>query len=234
MQTEPNVEVTSASRLGRLTARPHLPSESGSFGKGVHRLKPGPRGGRMLVPQSYDPERAAPLLVFLHGAGGDSQQGLDLFSRSAEELGAILLLPESAASTWDVILDDYGPDVVSIDQALELGFRSFSIDPRRLAVGGFADGASYAVSLALTNGDLFTHVLAFTPGFSALREVHGASRFFLAHGSRDPVLPVRRCSRVIVRRLEQSGYEVHYLEFNGGHAVPPEVLTAATRWFEGA
>jgi predicted esterase len=30
---------------------------------------------------------------------------------------------------------------------------------------GFSDGASYALSLGLANGDLFTHVLGFSPGF---------------------------------------------------------------------
>jgi len=32
---------------------------------------------------------------------------------------------------------------------------------------GFSDGASYALSVGITNGDLFTHVIAFSPGFVA-------------------------------------------------------------------
>ncbi len=39
------------------------------------------------------------------------------------------------------------------------------MDAGRVGIGGFSDGASYALSLGLTNGDLFTHVLAFSPGF---------------------------------------------------------------------
>jgi predicted esterase len=37
-----------------------------------------------------------------------------------------------------------------------------------LAVSGFSDGASYALSIGPANGDLFTHVMAFSPGFADL------------------------------------------------------------------
>lgn len=39
-----------------------------------------------------------------------------------------------------------------------------AIDPAHVAIGGFSDGASCALSLGLVNGDLFTHVMAFSPG----------------------------------------------------------------------
>jgi predicted esterase len=42
--------------------------------------------------------------------------------------------------------------------------RSSLIDPVRLAVGVFSDGASYALSLGIPSADLYTHVLAFSPG----------------------------------------------------------------------
>jgi phospholipase/carboxylesterase len=37
-----------------------------------------------------------------------------------------------------------------------------------VALGGFSDGASYALSLDLTNGDLFASLIAFSPGFIQL------------------------------------------------------------------
>jgi predicted esterase len=33
-----------------------------------------------------------------------------------------------------------------------------AIDPARVAIGGFSDGATYALSLGLINGDLFKRV----------------------------------------------------------------------------
>jgi phospholipase/carboxylesterase len=61
----------------------------------------------------------------------------------------------------------------------------------------------------------------------------GRPRVFISHGTRDPVLPIENCSRRIVPRLEQAGYEVSYHEFDGGHTVPPEIAEEAVRWFVG-
>jgi predicted esterase len=87
---------------------------------------------------------------------------------------------------------------------------SYAIDPARVAIGGFSDGASYALSLGLTNGDLFSHVLAFSPGFMAPAGQEGSPRIFVSHGTRDAVLPIDRCSRRIVPTLRRAGYDVAY------------------------
>jgi phospholipase/carboxylesterase len=81
----------------------------------------------------------------------------------------------------------------------------------RLAIGGFSDGASYALSLGISNGDLFTHVLAFSPGFMAPAGRTGSPHIFVSHG----VLPIDRCSRKIVPDLERGGCNVLYWEFDG-------------------
>jgi phospholipase/carboxylesterase len=59
-----------------------------------------------------------------------------------------------------------------------------------LAVEGFSDGASYALSIGLTNGDLFTHVVAFSPGFASPVAYTGKPPVFVSHGTHDEVLPI--------------------------------------------
>jgi phospholipase/carboxylesterase len=59
----------------------------------------------------------------------------------------------------------------------------------------------------------------------------GSPHIFVSHGTRDRWLPIDRCSRVIVPRLERAGYEVRYREFEGGHVVPPEIAREAVGWF---
>jgi len=54
---------------------------------------------------------------------------------------------------------------------------------------------------------------------------------FVSHGTRDRVLPIDRCSRRIVPRLEGAGYEVRYREFDGPHVVPPRIGREAAEWF---
>lgn len=77
----------------------------------------------------------------------------------------IIVSPQSQASSWDVIRDGYGPDVQTMDQALQALFAKYTIDPSQCSIGGFSDGASYALSLGVTNGDLFNKIIAFSPGF---------------------------------------------------------------------
>jgi phospholipase/carboxylesterase len=85
--------------------------------------------------------------------------------------------------------------------------------------------------LGLTNGDLFTYVLAFSPGFMAPAAQVGSPRVFISHGTRDEVLPIDRCSRKIVSQLRRVGYDARYREFEGGHGVPPDVGREAVGWF---
>jgi dipeptidyl aminopeptidase/acylaminoacyl peptidase len=61
------------------------------------------RDGLLYVPQGYSPERPAPLVLSLHGAGGDAHGGMAPFLSLADEAGMILLSPDSRSSTWDVI-----------------------------------------------------------------------------------------------------------------------------------
>lgn len=221
---------------GRLTARP-LPggTDSPRFPPGLHPLGLGTeRDGLIYIPPGYRADRPAPMVVLLHGAGGYAEHTIPLLRDLADRAGLILLAPESRGPTWDVILDDFGPDVAFIDKALAQTFARYSIDASRIAVGGFSDGASYALSLGLTNGKLFNHVVAFSPGFIAPIRHEGAPRFFISHGLHDGVLPIARCSRRLVPMLEQAGYRVVYREFDGGHTVPPFIAGEAVDWLLGS
>jgi predicted esterase len=170
-------------------------------------------------------------MLLLHGAGGDARRTVGLLQSFADRFGFILLVPDSRAVTWDVIKGGYGPDVAFIERALEQTLGRYNIDPARFAVGGFSDGASYALSLGATNGDLFTHVVAFSPGFMAPASQQGSPALYISHGTRDRVLPIDSCSRRIVPRVKAAGYSVFYREFDGPHTVPPEVAGEAVEWF---
>ncbi|MDP8916129.1 MAG: alpha/beta hydrolase-fold protein, partial [Pseudomonadota bacterium] len=191
------------------------------------------RDGLLYVPLKYHPARPAPLVVLLHGAGGDARGILPVLRDQASLWGAIVLAPESRASTWDVIRGGCGPDVAFIDRALQQTFERYAVDGRRMAAAGFSDGASYALSLGMANGDLFRDILAFSPGFAAPGRTVGRPRIFISHGDDDRVLPIDRCGRPLARRAKAAGYDVDYREFNGGHVVPPNLVRDAMRRFLG-
>ena len=185
------------------------------------------------MPAGYREERPSPLVVLMHGAGEDARDGLAQLREHADEAGLMLLALTSRGPTWDVVLGRgrFGSDVEALDGALERTFSSYAVDQERIAIGGYSDGASYALSLGLTNGDLFTHVLAFSPGFMVPARREGSPRVFVSHGVQDRWLPIDRCSRRIVPELEQMGYEVRYREFEGEHVVPPGIGSEAVDWF---
>ena len=215
-------DAEAAAQEGRLTARPRQPEAHAAAG-----LQELTRGALLYVPRGYDAQQRYPFVLTLHGAGGAPRNGLEPLLPLADALGLILLAPKSRGGTWDVILGGFGPDVAAIDGALDEAFRRSSVDADRVAVSGFSDGASYALSLGLGNGDLFAAVLAFSPGFSAPATRRGRPAVFVSHGTDDPVLPIGRTSRRIVPSLRRAGYDVDYREFSGGHTVPPQLARAA-------
>ncbi len=219
--------------VARLAARPgEVIAPSAARGLHTAGLR-SERDAWVYVPKNYAPRRAAPFILMLHGAGVEGSDVLPMLDEQAEEYGLIIAAPASVGPTWDFLTDGFGDDVEHIDRVLSHVFTHFEIDPRRVAIAGFSDGASYALSLGMNNGDLFTHMIAFSPGFIAPPGRHGEPHVFVSHGVTDSVLPIESCSRRIVPALSRVGYDVKYEEFRDGHKVPSAIASSAVRWFLG-
>ena len=216
---------------GRLTARPRANVETSAKGERALGLD-GRRDAILHLPPgpSKDP---LPLAVLFHGAGQNAESVLRRLGPPSDEAGVAVLAPYSRDSSWDAIRGTFGRDVSFVNRCLELVFDSVAVDPARIAVGGFSDGATYALSLGLINGDLFRRVVAFSPGFVVDGAPHGRPDFFISHGTNDPILPISRCSRLIVAGLQKRGYDVTFREFEGGHEIPEEIATEGMRWVSG-
>jgi len=112
---------------------------------------------------------SAPLIVVLHGAGGDARYFLDQFKHDADRRGAILLSVQSSGRTWAQRKPkDDEADVANIKAAIaELA--KAPIDRGRTTVMGFSDGASYALSIGMAYPGLFRTIVAFSPGYAFAR-----------------------------------------------------------------
>ncbi|MRW88337.1 thioesterase, partial [Pseudoduganella sp. FT26W] len=181
---------------------PHLDSGAGAGGQPLH------------------------LLVLLHGAGGQHGGGDHIALAHAIRHGALLLIPDALSTSWDLLRGGYGPDLAFLDRALLWTMQRYEVDEQAMAIAGFSDGASYALSVGLMNGHLFRDILAFSPGFMAPLRREGQPRIFVGHGKDDQVLSVQR-GQEIAQRLAGEGYDVHYAEFDGAHIVSPPVARAA-------
>ena len=189
------------------------------------------RDGMLYVPKAREGVTAAALLLYLHGATGSGAYAMPRLMSHADSTGTIILAPDSRSRTWGIVDDNADADIEFLDAALQKVFDNYAVDARRIGIAGFSDGASAALSFGLVNGDLFTGIAAFSPGFVVLMsDPVGGPRIFISHGVDDQILPIDRCGRRIARELKRAGYTVDYREFEGDHTVPPEIRDAGLRF----
>ncbi|WP_227246833.1 alpha/beta hydrolase [Paraburkholderia caribensis] len=221
------------SLLGRLSftpadaAKPPLPPGRNRLGIA------GERDAILFVPNGIDARERVPLIVMFHGAGGFPEKVLPFIEEHAERDRFLVLAPHSMYATWDIVIGGSGPDLERLDRALVEVTSRYRIDRNRLAFAGFSDGASYALSIGITNGDIASHVIAFSGGFMSVFTQEGAPKVFIAHGLADEQLPIETSGRANAARLKAAGYDVSYIEFNGPHAIQPAIAGMAIEFFLG-
>ena len=185
----------------------------------------------------------SPMLVALHGAGGQASDVLDAFREAADANGIVLLIPQSIKGTWDMIEDlksrlgvemnvtpRYGKDLKAIDTALADLFTKVAVDPARVGIMGFSDGATYALSVGTANPQLFHRVIAFSPGPAYLGKSAPDQFVFISHGEDDHVLPFTT-TRGHVAKLRVKKVPVEFEKFAGGHEVPKAIKQKAMDFF---
>jgi phospholipase/carboxylesterase len=215
-----------------VVARPRRVPAQTPLAPGQHRLDfEADRDGLLFVPSGANAGAPRPLMVLLHGAGGSAARMAGWFP-IADEANVIVVAPDSRdRRTWDAALGEWGPDSEFVARAVGRAIDRCPVDSRRMCVGGFSDGASYALTLGIGAGDVFSHIAAFSPGFMQPRDRRGKPRIFISHGTGDQVLPIDATSRRFVPALKKLTYDVTYREYAGRHAVPEPIVRDAFRWF---
>jgi predicted esterase len=223
-------ERNAATTSSGTTSAPAATTERRDCRPGVHEFTL--RNGRPVDMRVTPPgRRPYALIVALHGAGGSPASALDAFSGAWKVPGLVLVAPAAKGPTWTILFSDVDRDLESVDLAVAEAWARCPIDRKRLALGGFSDGATYALTLGVTNGDLFPSIIALSPGGILTDTRRGAPRIFISHGTEDEVLRIARASDTIVPTLRAAGYDVTYRRFRGGHEVAPATSAAAVRWF---
>ena len=190
-------------------------------------------------------------LVLLHGRGADEHDlqpvldALDPERRLAGITpGAPLPGPPGAGGRWWYMVPRVGyPDPVTVHEtyALLTGFldgwlANRGIDWSRTVLGGFSMGCvmSYATGLGpgrpvpagiLAMSGFIPTVEAWAPDFDTRPDLP----VFVAHGSRDPVIPVD-FARDAREQIEAAGLPLEYHEHPGGHQLDPRLLAPMSEW----
>lgn len=190
------------------------------------------------------------LLILHHGRGTDERDLLGLADLLDPERRlrvvtprALLQLPDSPGYHWYLVPRVGYPDHDSFHAAraalADLHDRLWEesgIDPARTVLGGFSMGTvmSYAMALG-ADRPAVAGILAFSgfvpvvEGWEPTFADRQATRAFVSHGSRDPVIDVEfgRSARDL---LEAGGLEVEYRESELGHQIDPAHLRDAADW----
>lgn len=202
----------------RLSARPTdvaMPSTTGRIDISEREVD-----AILYVPASVPSRTTVPLMLFLHGALRDPGPIVEALIPTTDQHGVVLLAPYSEIGTWDAIrLGYFSPDVARINAALDWVFSRWPVEPSRIALTGFSDGATYTLALGRANGDLFTRLVAFSPGYLIGVDAVGRPPIMVTHGRQDTILPYSNTSGSIVPGLRNAGYDVDFRTFEGGHAV---------------
>jgi phospholipase/carboxylesterase len=198
------------------------------------------------------PAQATPegLLVLHHGRGTDERDLLGLADALDPERRlrvvtprAPLTLPGSPGYHWYLVPRVGYPDHDSFHAArgalAELHDRLWEetgVGPDRTVLGGFSMGSvmSYAMGLG-ADRPAVAGILAFSgfvpavEGWEPSTEDRQATRAFIAHGRRDPIIGVEFAQRAR-QLLEVGGLAVEYRESDVGHQIDPSHLADATAW----
>ena len=217
--------VTGTNRIHVRPGKPVYSIEAGEHPLGLGGYRPVNlsvewKDGCLYIPKAVEIGKPLPLLIWLHGGGGNAGSFRYMFP-VAEEYGVVMLALDARHNTWDGIDSPFGPDVLFIDKALRYIFERVWVDPNKIALGGLSDGASYTLAIGRVNGDLFTHLVAVAPAWlTPPAPVTGNPKILVAHGLRDNVYSYRGSRNYIVPQLKRAGYDVTYFEFDGPHWLP--------------
>lgn len=218
---------------------------------------PQTRMGSLIVvrPPSFDPERTEsyPLVLFLHGRGGTADGAREIATRLAPT-GAFCVFPDAPYAMagegfeyWPrayVQGDDPGRlvDVCAMNSGWYADIvgeisRRFPVDPDRVFLIGFSQGAAMAYAAGLEHPELFAGVAPLGgwipeqyldgPWFTRMAEAGTA--LFIGHGEEDQGLPLARAEEA-AGRAREAGIPVTLRIYPVGHEIPPEMTADLVTW----
>jgi phospholipase/carboxylesterase len=191
----------------------------------------------LLTPDEIDPETNYPLITVLHGAGRQDEMLARACRDEPEKRQALFLIPRSKLPTWDLIVSEERADLDFLEYAYDLIYRRYPIDAFRQALLGFSDGASYGLSIGLSNPRMFRAIMAWAAGFvtvdrTFLHDDDPKPDLLLEYGTHDPVFPFEQIAVPMRESLEKADYRVEFRVDEGGRHWPSgDFQPEALDWF---
>ncbi len=190
---------------------------------------------RIFVPDNFDAAKNWPLVVALHGAGGDENAFMDgyqgTFKKSAQKHG-YLAVSVNGRGPYTMYAGNAGRDPLDALDRIE---KVYPIDPKRVYLTGHSMGGFGTVQLGFNNPDRFA-ALAPIAGYGAATQLAKAKEMplIIAQGDKDALVPV-----ATARKFHESAQQLgmpseKYIEKAGvDHLVIPVfVMEDLFDWFD--
>lgn len=190
-------------------------------------------------PTEMDSTKKYPAIFLLHGMGSHEEDLPQLVQDFQEQCHIFSLrgpITQNPGYAFFTIQEVGQPDCAIFDKVLVALQRfileaidEYQIDPHKVFVLGFSQGAVLAQSLAFVMGNLVTGIVAlsgYTPKFVteeyAIRSVEHLHAF-ISHGDYDYVIP-SQWGMESKEIFEQFGAKVTFKQYPDGHGVTPDNL----------
>ncbi|HTU01825.1 MAG TPA: alpha/beta hydrolase [Candidatus Sulfotelmatobacter sp.] len=196
----------------------------------------------------FEPPRTpgAPVLLLLHGTGGDERDLLPLGRTlvptagllsprgKVSEQGMARFFRRLAEGVFDVA--DLRRRTLELADFVEQAAAHYGVEQNRVVAVGFSNGANIAASMLLLRPEtlaaavLFRAMMPLQP--DPLPSIPGTP-VFLASGTHDPLIPPREAER-LATLLRAAGARVTPHWERAGHQLTPGDVAAARDWLASA
>jgi phospholipase/carboxylesterase len=233
-----------------LTVKPDLPVSAGPVdwaGPDCHESTTSGFIHCVRLPPEADPDRPVPMIVMLHGWGGD--EGAMWVFKQVIPPGVAVITPRApldlgnGSYAWFYRNDPLhltDPDsllaaIAKLEQFLTSLPQLYPVDPSRLLLIGFSQGGAVSNSLVMARPELVMGVALLSGmGFELPELVPQAMSLaglpvFIAHGIRDEIVPLSAAQEAR-KRYKELGADVTYNEYNVGHKMHTQGIKDLRAW----
>ena len=202
--------------------------------------KEGPRGrnegekvkseSKLIMPKGKEDEEGLPLVVVLHGFGGNMNDSAKTWKKAASKAGAALLVLQGPFKMDDGRFQ-WGHDIDTVEElvmnAIDKAVAEKKVDKKHIVIAGFSQGGQYAWALALRNADTFHGAIPVCGKAetrdSSYQDADIAKLHVYSMTGADDDKAMNKSNQDAVKKLEKKGAKVKISEYEGvGHAYPDE------------